>query len=169
MPTLRRRRTERRPPLTEDQTEWLRGSSRTDVDLFETDDQQAALWQTNGAAVVAEHIRQWPGTRPRRWWQLEAPGARERVGGTGTALFPDRNLRFGLPLLWEGVDPADPPTFESEAAYLKRHGLLTADEKRRLSSADFEPVALPTVPRIPSAAAVRGAAPAWVQCARIRG
>ncbi len=30
------------------------------------------------------------------------------------------------------IDPTDPPTFESQAAYLKRHGLLTTEEKRHL-------------------------------------
>ena len=37
------------------------------------------------------------------------------------------------------VDPDDPPTFESQAAYLKRHGLLTAAEVRWL---DKHPEAL---------------------------
>ena len=34
------------------------------------------------------------------------------------------------------IDPNDPPTFESEAAYLQRHGLLSTPESRH---ADFEP------------------------------
>jgi hypothetical protein len=33
------------------------------------------------------------------------------------------------------IDPNDPPLFESQAAYLSRHGLLMAGEKRR---SDFE-------------------------------
>lgn len=32
----------------------------------------------------------------------------------------------------KAVDPEDPPTFESQAAYLERHGLLTAYEKKWL-------------------------------------
>jgi hypothetical protein len=32
------------------------------------------------------------------------------------------------------IDPRDPPTFESEAAYLDRHGLLTPAEKKHLAS-----------------------------------
>ncbi|MBP7571018.1 MAG: hypothetical protein KBA95_13245 [Acidobacteria bacterium] len=35
------------------------------------------------------------------------------------------------------VDPSDPPTFESEAAYLERHGLLTHGERARLTLEDF--------------------------------
>ena len=34
------------------------------------------------------------------------------------------------------LDPNDPPMFETQAAYLKRHGLLLAGEERR---SDFEP------------------------------
>jgi hypothetical protein len=34
------------------------------------------------------------------------------------------------------IDPNDPPTFEPQAAYLKRHGLFLAGEERR---SDFEP------------------------------
>ena len=42
---------------------------------------------------------------------------------------------------FEGLppDPNDPPKFESQAAYLKRHGLLEPGEERRLNPADFEP------------------------------
>ena len=39
----------------------------------------------------------------------------------------------------------DPPVYESEAAYLERHGLLSAAERRRLTPADFAPVRI-TVP-----------------------
>jgi hypothetical protein len=40
------------------------------------------------------------------------------------------------------IDPRDPPRYESEAAYLKRHGLLSAEERARLTPADFAPVVL---------------------------
>lgn len=62
------------------------------------------------------------------------------------------NLEYGLPLDWTvaenseiavrdwllggTVEDTDPPTFESQAAYLKRHNLLTAEEANR---ADFTP------------------------------
>jgi hypothetical protein len=42
----------------------------------------------------------------------------------------------------EAYDPRDPPTFESEAAYLARHNLLSDDERQRLSPADYEPVTI---------------------------
>jgi hypothetical protein len=40
------------------------------------------------------------------------------------------------------VDDDDPPVVESEPAYLKRHGLLMADEARRLDECAFEPVSI---------------------------
>jgi len=33
----------------------------------------------------------------------------------------------------KAIDPADPPLFESQAAYLQRHALLTAEERRYLA------------------------------------
>ena len=39
-------------------------------------------------------------------------------------------------------DAADPPQFESEASYLKRHQLLTAGELKRLRPTAYEPVTI---------------------------
>lgn len=39
------------------------------------------------------------------------------------------------------IDPSDPPVFESQAAYLDRHKLLTDDERECLPADAFEPVA----------------------------
>lgn len=41
------------------------------------------------------------------------------------------------------VDPTDPPVFESEAAYLERHNLLTPAELRRVPTEAFTPYVLP--------------------------
>ena len=40
----------------------------------------------------------------------------------------------------EAIDPDDPPVFESQAAYLDRHKLLTDDERDALPGDAFEPV-----------------------------
>ncbi len=37
------------------------------------------------------------------------------------------------------IDPDNPPAFESQAAYLERHGLLLPGEKERLRKSDWEP------------------------------
>ncbi len=38
----------------------------------------------------------------------------------------------------QAIDPADPPRFESQAAYLRRHKLLLPGEEKRLTAADFD-------------------------------
>jgi hypothetical protein len=129
--------------------------------------QLEALWAAHREHVLAAWIRQRPGTRPYAWWVFDAPRAdepwpwwrertcdpRQRVGGTGQA-WRDRPRdphgayfdpgAFGLPTTWEpeSFDPSDPPLFESEAAYLERHALLAAGERRRLGPDAFTPVAL---------------------------
>jgi hypothetical protein len=45
-------------------------------------------------------------------------------------------------LVADAIDPKNPPTFKSEAAYLRRHGLFLPGEEKRLTSADFEPEAV---------------------------
>jgi hypothetical protein len=35
--------------------------------------------------------------------------------------------------------PANPPGYETEAAFLRRHGLLTAAEQRASAKEDYEP------------------------------
>ena len=49
---------------------------------------------------------------------------------------------------FEGVppDPNDPPCYESQAAYLRRHGLLLPGERKRLSAQDFQPECVPVKP-----------------------
>jgi hypothetical protein len=128
---------------------------------FKHSDYLADLWKTHGEAVVAEHVEDSPGSRPGRWWEYNAPrsklgtypGAgydgelpepRNRIGGTGTPAYECRSVgpsfSFGIPNIWVGIDSDDPPTFESQAAYLKRHNLLMAGEEKR---ADFEPETVP--------------------------
>jgi hypothetical protein len=99
--------------------------------------------------------RQPLGTFPGVWYDGERPEPRLRLGGIGTpahevlACVP--YFPFGLPASWltesdvarcgrgVAIDADDPPTFESQAAYLQRHGLLLTGEKRRLKAAYFEP------------------------------
>ena len=99
------------------------------------------------------------GAHPGEWidGRLEEP--RQRMGGVGTPEHEVLNVStsywLGIPssgvspedvewLTAEGIDavpidPDDPPTFESQARYLERHGLLSAHERRRLPADAFEP------------------------------
>jgi hypothetical protein len=115
------------------------------------------LWESHRDVVLAEHVKENPGTRPALFWQYDAlrlpigtfPGAhydgelpepRKRIGGTGTPAYEVTSIgpgfSYGIPDIWVGIDPDDPPIFESQAAFLKRHGLLFAGEEKRAS---FEP------------------------------
>jgi hypothetical protein len=171
------------------------------------------LWEACRDEVLADWIREHPGTRPSCWWRFDAPRwlddghpgwyfhnklpePRRRLGGVGTPSYEVLryvpSFRFGLPDRWvepsqveyyngrskdihgtpigtqysEGhfsgvaIDWSDPPRFESQAAYLNRHGLLAPAERRRLTPADFEPVTLhQSRPRMPEAPPPRGGEP----------
>jgi hypothetical protein len=111
------------------------------------------IWFEHADKIVGYFARRHPGTRPRLWWEFNAPGPRKRLGGVGTpahecsAYAP--NFEFGIPSLWRlpgdhltrgtPIDPADPPRFESEAKYLRRLGLLLPGERERLCPRDFWP------------------------------
>ncbi len=61
----------------------------------------------------------------------------EHYNGRGQAYMIGDNYQDGD---FKGIayDPDDPPMFESQATYLDRHGLLTADERKVLGPDAFE-------------------------------
>ncbi len=129
-------------------------------------------WEEHAAGIVAEWAAENPGTRPSCWWhffsprwsrQIDVCEPRARMGGGGVSVhelppepgerFLWRHFAFGLSLEWETDPPQDQPAlFESEAAYLKRHGLLLDREQERLAAADFEPEAVLPEPVLPDEA-----------------
>ena len=123
---VKRRLPKRRQDINENEEHWLRCEPSGFVQ-FKPADQLAELWRDHRDRIIAEHVSDFPGTRPQRWWEYDAPEPRRRLGGTGTP---------GL-----AIDPNDPPIFESEAAYLERHGLFLPGERKRLRKVDFEPEA----------------------------
>jgi hypothetical protein len=160
--------------LTDAQWDYLRddydAKDRTDQDRwwelfalrYDSQGVRSQLWNLHRDVILAEHVKESPGTRPELWWKYDAPrqptgtfpGAwydgnlpqpRERLGGIGTPAYECRSVAptfaYGIPDIWVDMDEDDPPTFESQAAYLKRHGLLLAGEQRR---ADFEQEAVPS-------------------------
>jgi hypothetical protein len=120
------------------------------IDLVEHQSRLELDSRQIGAGPSAEHVKENPGKRPALWWRFDAPRLpvgmfpgcyydgklpepRKRTSGTGTpahevqAVVP--SFEYGLPTVWVGLDEDNPPVFERQAAYLKRHGLLLAGEK----------------------------------------
>ena len=139
--TAPRPRRNRRPVVSEECQAWLRGEASS-WEFFHIEP-LAQTWADHGDRIVAEHVRDHPGTRPIRWWEYAAPEPRLRLGGRGTPLHEVSayalNLVRGIPAYWrqygdaftlgEPIDPLDPPVFEGEGAYLKRLGLLLPRER----------------------------------------
>lgn len=120
-------------------------------------------WTISRKKILGSWISSHPGTRPYAWWCFDAPEARRRVGGTGTPKHEVLKYApayvFGIPRYWitpqdtgilgkagfkgKPVDINDPPLFESQAAYLERHGLLSDRETATLpeDAWDLEAVA----------------------------
>lgn len=119
--------------------------SFTDVDRFflwclragfaEDGNDPRELWEQHRKRYLPLFISENPCRRPLPWWKYEAPEARRRIGGNGTP-DEDAGLEYGLPGDWEdeSLDPADRPTFESQAAFLARHGLLSKTEQKWLAA-----------------------------------
>jgi hypothetical protein len=158
MPTNRTRtsRGRRAPPI--DANDWaflIDETPQNPFTQFRADSYWRALWAEHGGQIVADWARRHPGTRPQRWWMYDAPRlaatdhkydpechfvpnlihSRKQLGGSGVpayavmAVVPHWEL--GIPSWMEEVDESNPPVFESQLDYLKRHGLLLPGEEKR--------------------------------------
>jgi hypothetical protein len=134
----------------------------TEFDLWPIKERERPrkIWEQYRDDVLAAFIDKHPGRRPSRWWAYETHELRQRLGGVGTRAhehlaFQPFQRAMGVYSCWIGADdvrlwklrcPAvdlnDPPVFESQASYLKRHGLLFPGEAEQLSEADFAPETL---------------------------
>jgi hypothetical protein len=129
-----------------------------DVLVMRFDRKTKKEWDRVRDQIMVDWLIKHPGTRPWSWWEYDAEREpvdgwecphfdspqRQRIGGIGTPQFEVTcswgGFSYGIPNSWiteslkrcgfrgEAIDPDDPPTFESEAAYLKRKGLLTQAE-----------------------------------------
>jgi hypothetical protein len=114
-----------------------------------------SAWEAIRDELLAEWIGESPGTRPWGWWEHDAPRhdtgtyfeplpvPRRRLGGKGQTTpekYPAMVPYFdkGIPSSWAEIDPDDPPVFESEASFLKRHGLFIANEEKRIPAYAWE-------------------------------
>jgi len=115
-----------------------------------SDDETREGWKTCRADILQKWARYRPCKRPWAWWRYDSPEPRKRLGGKGSPYYEVmgwvHELSFGLPDRWalpihierygrgEVFDPNDPPIFESEAAFLERHNLLSALERKWLAA-----------------------------------
>lgn len=144
---------------------WFKDATpcRPALVYFMQDGELQTAWDASRDAVLAEWVQTTPGTRPAHWWLFDAPEQRQRIGGKGTpcheALAHAPAFSLGIPADWvsdhwitdrgvkaERFDPTDPPAYESQAAFLKRHKLFLSGEERRLSADDYAPEALTRLP-----------------------
>jgi hypothetical protein len=161
MPTTRRRRLHAvRVPLSEACRHYLRtgehvprGVFGTWADAFGLSGRLMRLvaqggaplveWAEWGAELIAEHIAEQPGTRPHGWWAFSAPAPRECPGAehapSPLALW---RLHKGIAIEWHRLEPGVVLSLESEAHFLRRHGLLKPGERQRIPLAAFEPEAI---------------------------
>jgi hypothetical protein len=121
-----------------------------------------ALWLEVEHDAMERWIEAHPGSRPLPWWWWRAPermrhladGSMPRRDGVlplSPYGAPGRSWRGtvrGLPCpelpdyqgTWRGLPLDQPGEYESEAAYLDRHGLLSATERRRLLPDALQPI-----------------------------
>jgi hypothetical protein len=166
--TLRRsfRRHARREPLSAGQRAFLchgiegnAAAATVDEHLARRGEALGRVWRAHKSEILPDFIRAHPGQRPWAWWRYDAPEPRRRLGGVGTpcheVLAYEPEYDFGVPARWvtarmvehyrEGgfrgvaIDPRDPPRFESEPSYLRRHELLLTEEHARLTPTAFTP------------------------------
>lgn len=162
---MARQKREARPRLTlsDGMVNFLRTGTRPDdaEDFLLSLDRDVVrrIWIDWRDEVLEKFIRDFPGKRPWAWWRFDASEPRRpRVGGKGD-LIPtsDHNmdLKFGIfrrrdffserflravntgDRKFEAYDPEDPPTFESQASFLRRLSLFLLGEEERLTGADF--------------------------------
>ncbi len=157
MPTNRQRRTRARDPDISDAVlRYLETGARErgDADMFVLQgnpDRLRALWRKVKKEILADWIQRTPCSRPWAWWQCDAPRKDTGLGAWFEPLPVPRRQLAGVGQTTVEVDPAtvptfdrgipdfaeidedDPPMFESEAEYLRRHGFLTPAETKYLA------------------------------------
>jgi hypothetical protein len=135
MPTRQRANFGKRQALDADAQAWLRCLPCGFYE-FKPESELAALWGEHGDDIVEEHVAEFPGTRPQRWYEYSAPRSprgtypgcyydgelpepRKRLGGIGTPDFEVMNIKpsfaFGLPVSW--VDQTDCDYYNRRGAF----------------------------------------------------
>jgi hypothetical protein len=97
------------------------------------------LWEQHRDVILTAWAEQFPGRRPWAWWSGgDAPELRQVLQRDPAPTCAIRRRAWGVVPL----HPDIAVTIESQAAYLQRLALLTAEERRRLPPAAYAPVVL---------------------------
>ncbi len=148
MPTnLHYRRQERRLDYDQDHVDVLLTGRRRFAlpscagDFFDPADPEhpvpdlmRSAWVALRGQLLPKFIAEHPGCRPAAWWLFDAPyPTRQLLEGYDAVRDPKRPaysrlLEFGVYTGCGWAEWRDPPVWETEAAYLDRHDLLTAEE-----------------------------------------
>ena len=92
------------------------------------------MWNSFRDDILADWIKQKPGSRPHGWWTHDSPGLRRRIGEKKSDDFhPGEVYVRGILVHEKGVH------YESQAEYLSRINLLFPGEREKLTPKDFEP------------------------------
>ncbi len=95
-------------------------------DLAFTEAELRTAWNELGEELLARWIAACPGRRPFAFWKFDTKEPRRLLDGVEDDGDTAPRLRFGIP-------PGQDEFYESEAAYLKRLGLMKAPERRALA------------------------------------
>jgi hypothetical protein len=76
MPVKRRISKRRRNDINEQEDAWLHGDdSACGFVEFKQEDQLKDFWRAHRTGIIADHVAEFPGTRPLRFWDYDAPDA----------------------------------------------------------------------------------------------
>jgi hypothetical protein len=138
---MRRRARGKAERLSPEMEAWLHGEAGECMEsLLANELERRGYWQAYREAVLSYWESERPGGRPCLWWQYDNEhGPRARVGGSGLTYWEAGEpwipyYECGIPSRdsFKSIAPGDPPRFESQATFLRRHGLLSPAEERSL-------------------------------------
>jgi hypothetical protein len=138
MPTNRRHRLRRHRAIDlDDFTREILLTGFDPLGILDDDDDARELWESHREQLLSDWIAEFPGSRPWGWWKFAAPEPMRRVlSGVPLCDEPDspqwvrESISFGRCHVLDEKQVDDPPQYESEFDYLKRHKIsdgLTAN------------------------------------------
>ena len=117
MPVKRRKAKQRRAEVPDKIRQYFREEIKHT--FFYTNGEIAAAWGQIGDEIVADWVRDLPGTRPAIWWRLSAPEPGRTTDGSARETL---DIRI----------PAPPPA--EQTAFLRQHGLFLPGEEKRAAA-----------------------------------